>query len=48
VDLASGQVAGFYTLASSSIVLAELPPAITKRLPLATAKRALFTEGTSG
>lgn len=33
VEVPSGKVAGFYTLAASSVPLTDLPPGLTKRLP---------------
>ena len=33
IEAASGQVAGYYTIASASIPTPDLPPEITKRLP---------------
>lgn len=33
VEVSSGKVAGFYTLAAASVPLLELPPHLTKRLP---------------
>lgn len=33
VEVTSGKVAGFYTLAAGSVPLNDLPPALTKRLP---------------
>lgn len=33
VEVASGSIAGFYTLSSASVVMTELPPELTKRLP---------------
>ncbi|MCA0239213.1 MAG: GNAT family N-acetyltransferase [Proteobacteria bacterium] len=32
-EVTSGKVAGFYTLAASSVPLHDLPPSLTKRLP---------------
>jgi ribosomal protein S18 acetylase RimI-like enzyme len=33
LDVASGAVAGYYTLSAASIALTDLPPELTKRLP---------------
>lgn len=33
LEVASGKVAGYYTLAAGSVPLNDLPPALTKRLP---------------
>lgn len=33
VEVSSGEVAGFYTLAAGSVPLGDLPPDLTKRLP---------------
>lgn len=33
LEVTSGKVAGFYTLAAGSVPLNDLPPALTKRLP---------------
>jgi ribosomal protein S18 acetylase RimI-like enzyme len=33
VEVSSGKVAGFYTLAAGSVPLSDLPPDLTKRLP---------------
>lgn len=33
VEVASGQVAGYYTIAAASMLLSELPNDVTKRLP---------------
>jgi ribosomal protein S18 acetylase RimI-like enzyme len=33
IDAATSQVAGYYTLAAAGVLLADLPPALAKRLP---------------
>jgi ribosomal protein S18 acetylase RimI-like enzyme len=33
IDAATSRVAGYYTLAAAGVLLADLPPALTKRLP---------------
>ncbi len=33
VEVASGRIAGFYTIAATSIPIPDLPPDVTKRLP---------------
>jgi ribosomal protein S18 acetylase RimI-like enzyme len=33
IDAATSQVAGYYTLAAAGVILADLPPALAKRLP---------------